>query len=141
MELKVKKISENGKLPIKTKGNAGYDLFSAEKVIIPPLERVLIKTGIAIQLPDKIYGHLSDRSGMAWKQGAHLMGKIMDPSYTGEWGIVIYNTNKNKDIIIEIGDRVAQVIFKSYEEFEEINWVNDLEETVRGEKGWGSSGK
>lgn len=139
--LTVKRLSEHGKLPTKEKGNAGYDLYSAENVVIPPLERRLVKTGIAIKIPDGIYGHLSDRSGVAWKQGGHLLGKIIDPSFVGEWGLVMYNTNKDKDIVINIGDRAAQVVFKRFEEFDTIEWAEELESTSRGESGWGSSGK
>ena len=141
MKLLVKKLSPNGQKPTKKKGNAGYDLFAAESVTIPPLSRRLIKTGITIEIPSLMYGHISDRSGMAWKKGAHCMGKIIDPSYRGEWGIVMLNTDKDTDIVIEVGDKVAQVVFKEYKEFDEVEWAEDLSETERGEKGWGPSGK
>lgn len=140
MTLTVRKISENGQLPTKAKGNAGYDLYSAEKVTIYPLTRELIKTGIAIKIPDHLYGHISDRSGMAWKKGAHCMGKIIDPSFLGEWGIVMYNTDTETPIEIEVGDRVAQVVFKKFEEFDDVQW-GDVGVSERGENGWGSSGR
>ncbi len=140
MILKVKKLSENGKLPTKEKGNAAYDLYSAERVVIPPLTRKLIKTGISIAIPNTLYGHISDRSGMAYKKGAHCLGKIIDPSYRGEWGIVMYNTDSQDSIIVEVGDRAAQVVFKEFMEFNSVEWAEDLEDSARGEKGWGSSG-
>jgi dUTP pyrophosphatase len=134
-----KKLSERAKSPTKEGGNAGYDLYAAETVEIPPLERRLVKTDIAVEIPCGLYGHISDRSGVALKAGLHCMGKIVDETYRGNVGVILYNTNSDRSVIIVQGDRPAQIIFKRYEEviFSE---VDRLEDSNRGDKGFGSSG-
>jgi len=137
--LKVKKLSPDAILPVTSVGNAGYDLYSIDDYTIDPGERKLIKTGICIEIPQGHYGHISDRSGMAYKFGAHCLGKIIDENYRGEIGIIILNTSKNT-ITIKKGERPAQIIFKKYERFG-IQEVEELGESSRGDKGYGSSGK
>lgn len=136
----VLRINKYAKLPITAEGNAGYDLFSCERVVIPPGERRLIKTGICIQLPFGYYGHISDRSGMAFKNGGHCLGKIIDPSYRGEVGILLLNTDQTRPIFVEIGDRPAQLIIQKYFPLPIVE-VEDLTETDRGADGFGSTGK
>jgi dUTP pyrophosphatase len=135
-----KKLSEKAKCPTKEGGNAGYDLFAAETVEIPPLERRLVKTDIGLEIPAGYYGHISDRSGMALKGGLHCMGKIVDETYRGNIGVILYNTNRDKSVVVAEGDRPAQIIFKKYEEFAFLE-VDSLEDSLRGANGFGSSGK
>lgn len=139
MKIEIKKLSENAAIPSKDEGNAGYDLYAIEDIIIPPQSRSLVKTGITMSIPNGYYGHISDRSGMAYKKGAHCLGKIIDSSYRGEIGIIILNTDKEKDLVILALERPAQIIFKKYEDvdFEEVVY---LDETLRGVKGYGASG-
>jgi len=139
MEIPIKLTSENAKIPVRLDGSAGYDLFASEECVIPPLERCLIKTGVKLEIPLGYYGHISDRSGMAYKNGGHCMGKIIDPSYRGEIGIVLFNSDKEKEIKISIGDRPAQILFKKYENV--TFSLGELSESVRQDKGFGSSGK
>ncbi|MEK6884399.1 MAG: dUTP diphosphatase [Nanoarchaeota archaeon] len=138
MIIKIKKLSENAIIPTREYGNAGYDLYTDQYYYILPGDRLLVKTGISMEIPPGYYGHISDRSGMAYKKGAHCLGKIIDETFRGEVGIVLLNTDKFNPIEIQIGDRPAQIIFKKYEEVE-FEEVKDLEITTRGE-GWGSSG-
>lgn len=137
--MQIKLLSPLAKVPQKDYGNAGYDLFAIENVVIKPNQRALVKTGISISIPNGYYGHISDRSGMAYKKGAHCLGKIIDPNYTGEIGVIIYNTDANNDIVIYSGDRPAQIVFKKYEEIS-FEIVSELTATNRGDKGYGSSG-
>lgn len=139
LTIKYKKLHENARPPLGSEGNAGYDLFALEDMFIPCGNRRLVKTGIAMEIPYGYYGHISDRSGMAYKAGAHCLGKIIDPSYRGDVGIIILNTDPDRTLIISAGDKIAQMIFKKYEEasFEE---AETLEETNRGDKGYGSTG-
>jgi dUTP pyrophosphatase len=140
MNIRIKLTNEHSKIPTKSSPDeAGYDLYSSEDCIIKPMERKLVKTGIAISIPYGYYGHISDRSGMALKKGAHCLGKIVDPTYRGEIGIIILNTDMFEPIKIQKGDRVAQMIFKKYENVDFIT-ESDLENSPRGEKGFGSSG-
>jgi dUTP pyrophosphatase len=135
-----KKLSEKAKCPTKEDGNAGYDLFAAETVEIPPLERRLVKTDIGLEIPPGYYGHISDRSGVALKGGLHCLGKIVDETYRGNVGVILYNTNSDKSVVVVEGDRPAQIIFKKYENVNFI-LVDELSDSNRGELGFGSSGK
>jgi dUTP pyrophosphatase len=140
MNINIKLNNENAKLPSKScDDDAGYDLYCSEDISIKPMERKLIKTGVAMSIPSGYYGHISDRSGMAFKKGAHCLGKIVDPSYRGEIGVIILNTDMYETIKIQKGDRIAQMIFKKYENVEFIV-EEQLDETNRGSGGYGSSG-
>jgi dUTP pyrophosphatase len=103
------------------------------------MERKLVKTGVAMSIPSGYYGHISDRSGMAFKKGAHCLGKIVDPSYRGEIGVIILNTDMYDIIKVQKGDRIAQMIFKQYETVEFLV-EEQLDQTGRGSDGYGSSG-
>ena len=140
MNINIKLLNANSKIPSKTSADdAGYDLYSSEEVIIKPMERKLVKTGVAMSIPSGYYGHISDRSGMAFKKGAHCLGKIVDSSYRGDIGVIILNTDMYESIKIYIGDRIAQMIFKKYEN---VNFITEgeLDDTNRGSAGYGSSG-
>ncbi len=140
MNINIKLLSSNSKIPTKARDNdAGYDLYSIDEYIIKPMERTLVKTGISLEIPNGYYGHISDRSGMALKKGAHCLGKVVDPSFRGEIGVIILNTDMYEPIKIQSGDRIAQMIFKKYENVSFVE-SSDLEKTERDEKGYGSSG-
>jgi dUTP pyrophosphatase len=140
MNVEIKLLNDNAKIPAKSsQDDAGYDLYSCDDFFIKPMERCLVKTGVSMSMPSGYYGHISDRSGMALKKGAHCIGKIVDPSYRGEIGIIILNTDMYETIKIQKGDRVAQMIFKKYEN---VNFIESesLQETERSDNGYGSSG-
>ena len=139
MNVKIKKLSENAKTPTSSPGNAGYDLYAAESAVIFPGQRALIKTDVAMEIPFGYYGRVSDRSGMAYKNGATCIGKIIDSVYRGNVGVILLNTDKHDNIIVKVGDRPAQIIFEQYHEAE-FQEVDDLGVTERGDKGYGSSG-
>ena len=140
MNINIKLLSSNSKIPTKSRGDdAGYDLYATDEYIIKPMERALVKTGISLEIPSGYYGHISDRSGMALKKGAHCLGKIVDPSFRGEIGVIILNTDMYEPIKIQSGDRIAQMVFKKYENVSFVK-SSDLEKTERDEKGYGSSG-
>lgn len=138
--LSIKKLYSDSQLPVQGAGNAGYDLFSYIDVTIPPGERRLIDCGIAVAIPEGYYMHISDRSGMAFKNGGHCLGKIVDETYRGSVGVVLLNTDKEKPIEVKKGDRPAQFVLKKYERFPIVE-VTELPESQRNEKGFGSSGK
>jgi len=140
MNIEIKLLNDNAKIPSKScQDDAGYDLYSSDDFFIKPMERCLVKTGICISMPSGYYGHISDRSGMALKKGAHCLGKIVDPSYRGEIGVIILNTDMYETIKIQKGDRIAQIIFKKYEN---VNFIESesLQQTERSDNGYGSSG-
>lgn len=140
MNINIKLLNINSKVPSKSSlDDAGYDLYSSEEITIKPTERKLVKIGVAMSIPSGYYGHISDRSGMAFKKGAHCLGKIVDASYRGDIGVIILNTDMYEPIKIQKNDRIAQIIFKKYEN---VNFIveNFLDETERGSSGYGSSG-
>lgn len=118
--------------------DAGADICSVEEVSIPPMSRCLVRTGIAIELPnDNIYCRIAPRSGLAHKHGIDIMAGVIDKGYTGEIKVVIFNSDKDT-FQIKPKDKIAQLIFERYEPLS-IKRVDVLSKSDRGEKGFGSS--
>lgn len=147
MEIKIKKLYEDSILP--TRGSAaaaGYDVYAhlpadIDSVIIGPHETVKIGTGVAIQPPKDTFGAVFARSGLATKKGlrpANCVG-VCDYDYTGEYIVAIHNDSE--DICtIDKGERIAQVVFIPYINVT-FTEVEELDETERGDGGFGSTGK
>ena len=140
MKIKIKKLSEKAKIP--TQGSvyaAGYDLYSAENNYVLSMERKLIKTNIAISIPEGYYGRIAPRSGLAFKNGIDILAGVIDSDYRGDIGVIIFNTCKNDIFEIKTGDRIAQLII---EKCHSVEWkdVESLEESVRSHSGFGSTG-
>ena len=141
MELKFKSLS--GSLPTyATDGASGMDLraFIDEPVILQPMERRLIPTGLFVQIPEGYEGQVRARSGLAIKHGIGLVNSIgtIDSDYRGELKIPVINFG-NEFFTINNGDRIAQLVIASYERVVPI-MVSDLDETDRGEGGFGHTG-
>jgi dUTP pyrophosphatase len=139
MALRVKKLVENAQLPTRgSPGAVGYDLTSTEGYVVLPGKRAVVSTGISIQLPPGVYGRVAPRSGLAVKNGLQVGAGVIDPDYTGEIKIVIFNHDDNP-FVIKPGYRIAQLILECCEtpEVEEVTQVDDTE---RGEGGFGSTG-
>ena len=141
MELKFKSLS--GSLPTNaTDGASGMDLraFIDEPVILKPMERRLIPTGLFVQIPEGYEGQVRARSGLAIKHGIGLVNSIgtIDSDYRGELKIPVINFG-NESFTINNGDRIAQLVIASYERVVPI-MVSDLDETDRGEGGFGHTG-
>ena len=138
--LKIKKLSENATVP--TKGSdlaAGYDLVSAMDVTIPPRGKALAKTDIAMAIPHGCYGRIAPRSGLAWKHHIDIGAGVIDADYRGNVGVVMFNL-ADKEFKVEKGMRIAQLILERYEWNAVIEEVDDLDDTVRGSGGYGSTG-
>lgn len=140
--IKFKKLSENAVIPsYGTEYSAGADLYSSmEDVTINPNETVFINTDISIEIPVGLVGLIYARSGMACKKGVAPANKVgvIDSDYRGEIMVALYN-HSNQAVTIAKGDRVAQLVIAPYikANFQE---VDELEDTVRGEGGFGSTG-
>lgn len=136
-KLKVKKLSETAKLPTKAHPtDLGYDIYADETVSLNPHFPTKIKTGIAVGFPEGWGGFIKDRSSMASK-GFSVIGGVIDQAYIGELSVVMTHTNGN--MFINKGDKIAQLVpipLTNWPIFE----VEDLGQTDRGEKGFGSSG-
>jgi dUTP pyrophosphatase len=146
--LKVKKLDRFAMLPVKKPGDAAYDLYSCEEMIIPGNQRVLepdelpltvVRTGIACEFPSTYVGRIVDRSGVAVKEGLHVVAGVIDSSYRGEWKIAFYNMNRFP-VLIEAQTRIAQVLFYRVADWPVVD-VDELSDTTRGAGGFGSTGK
>ena len=133
----------NNELPeYSTEGSAGLDLraFLYEPVTISPMERRLIPTGIHIQLPQNHEAQIRPRSGLAVKHGITVLNTpgTIDFDFIGEIKIVLINLS-NQSYSIKNGDRIAQMVVNKFEKIE-LRGVENLDETIRGEGGFGHTG-
>lgn len=119
-------------------GDAGMDLYSAEDAVLKPGERISCKTGIAIKIPDGYVGLIWDKSGPSHKFGIKTLGGVFDSNYTGEYLIGMVNLS-GENFEIKKGQKIAQVIFQKIE-IPEIEEVNELPQTNRGDGAFGSTG-
>jgi dUTP pyrophosphatase len=145
MELKMKKLKENAKIPQRaTNGSAGMDLYAciAESVTLAPGQLTVIPTGIAIELPDNTCAaFLYARSGLGVKHGICLSNGVgvIDSDYRGEVCVGLCNVS-DKPYVIEPFERVAQMVIAPVLT-PDITEVDELSDTARGEGGFGSSGR
>lgn len=142
MEVKIVNISNNPLPSYSTEHSSGVDLRAnlASDVILKPLERKLIPTGLFIELPEGTEAQIRPRSGLAIKNGITVLNTpgTIDADYRGEVKIILVNLS-NEDFMISHGDRICQMIIAQYEKVD-FSLVEKLGETVRGEGGFGHSG-
>lgn len=139
MKIYIQKINPDAKLPsLAYQGDAGIDLYSVEEVIIPSMENKAISTGIKIAIPDGYAGFVWDKSGLALNSKIKTMAGVIDSGYRGEVKVVLFNLSKN-EYKVEKGAKIAQLVIMPIINYE-LEEVEQLEETHRGEKGFGSSG-
>lgn len=139
MNLRVKRLDDTAILPRRASfGAVGYDLYCHEDVSIHPGHRQLVPTGIAIVLPRGTYGRVAPRSGFAVKHGINVGAGVIDPDYTGEVKVLLFN--HGSDVFeVKKGERVAQLVLERCET-PPVEEVGALEETARGAGGFGSTG-
>lgn len=142
--LKIQRLPNNQVLPeYKTEGAAGMDLCAAidEPIVLKPLERTLIPTGLKIELEHGYEAQIRPRSGMSIKHGITLINCIgtIDEDYRGEVCVPVVNIS-NETYTIQPQERIAQMVISKYEQAQ-IEVVTELTDTVRGEGGFGSTGK
>lgn len=144
MEIKIKKVKENAKLPeYKSEYASGLDLYAyVENVwfVLSPGQRKLVSTGIAMQIPVGYEGQIRSRSGLSLGQGIVVLNSpgTIDSDYRGEVMVIIANLGK-EDIKITDGMRIAQMVIAKVEHVS-IREVDTLSVTGRGEGGFGSTG-
>lgn len=142
--MNIKRMDKRAILPTYgTKYSAGADLYALldEDLAIAPSETILVHTGICMEIPTGLVGLVFARSGLATKKGLAPANKVgvIDSDYRGEIMVPLHNHTKEEKVI-KHGERIAQIIFMPYimEQFDE---VDELSETVRGEGGFGSTGR
>lgn len=143
VEIKIVNLSSNPLPEYETTGAAGMDLRASlsEPVLIKPLQRALIPTGIFIELPEGFEAQIRPRSGLAAKKGITVLNSpgTIDSDYRGEIKVILINLS-NESIIINTAERIAQMVISKYEKarFEE---VDELSSTNRGAGGFGHTGE
>lgn len=142
MKVKVVNKSKFHLPKYETEGSAGLDLKAniEEPITLKPLERALIPTGLYISMPRRYEAQIRARSGLALKHGITLANGIgtIDSDYRGEIKVILINLG-NEPYTINTGDRIAQMVFMKYEKAE-FELVDELDETERGQGGFGHSG-
>ena len=144
MKMKITRMEHNRHMPeYKTEGSSGMDLYAAieKEIVLKPLERVLVPTGIKIEIPKEYEAQIRARSGLAVKNGITLINAIgtIDADYRGEICVGLVNLS-NEDYEIKPDDRIAQMVIMRVEKAQ-IEVVSELAATKRGEGGFGSTGK
>jgi dUTP pyrophosphatase len=145
LELEIKVLPGNDDIPLPeyaTGGSAGLDLRAAvdEPIILKPKERILVPTGIKIGLPKGFEAQVRPRSGLAVRSGIMLVNSpgTIDSDYRGEIKIIMFNSG-DEPFEIKRGDRIAQLVIGKYERVV-LNKVDEIEETSRGDGGFGHTG-
>lgn len=139
MEIKIQKLSRSTILPkYAHQGDAGLDLFSQENYILNPLERHEFGLGFALELPAGAVSLIWDKSGLAAKNGLHLLGGVIDSGYRGEYKVIMINLG-SKPYKIEKGDKIGQLLIQPVMHVN-IRQVKKLSNSGRGQGGFGSTG-
>lgn len=137
--LKFKKLDLRATLP--TRGSvaaAGLDLYSIEVVNLQPMERKLVRTGLAVAIPEGFYGRIAPRSGLATKNGIDVLAGVIDADYRGEIQCLLHNTG-NETVELPAQAKVCQLIIEKIITPVPV-LVDDLTNTTRGSGGFGSTG-
>ena len=141
--LRVRRLEPQAILPRRAHpGDAGYDLHALEDRVLGPGERALVRTGIAIELPDGHAGWVVPRSGLAARHGIALVNApgLIDAGYRGEVKVLLLNTDPAAEFEVAAGDRIAQLVVAEVAAPEVVE-VDALGESARAEGGFGSTGR
>ena len=141
-ELPFKRLDPDASLPEQAHpGDAGLDLRSIEDVEVGPGERAMVRTGLAVAIPDGHAGLVLPRSGLASKHGLTLANApgLIDAGYRGELICSVVNLDRRESVKIVRGDRIAQFVIVAVPEVRPA-WVDELPRSSRGEGGFGSTG-
>jgi dUTP pyrophosphatase len=142
MKLLVKRLDPELALPAYARlGDAGLDLVAAESVTLKPGDRAAISTGIAIAIPEGYAGFVQPRSGRALSDGLGVANApgLIDSGYRGEVKVIAINLNQSALIDVHRGDKIAQIVFQKVEAAE-LEVVEELPDSERSDKGFGSTG-
>ena len=144
MTVKIINKSDNNLPAYETSSSAGMDLrayLPEGPIVLKPMQRTLVPTGLFMEIPEGYEGQVRPRSGLAIKHGITVLNTpgTIDADYRGEVKIILVNLS-DTDFVINSGERVAQIVFAKCEQMEVVN-VETLSETERGEGGFGHTGR
>ena len=137
--LSFKRLDPKATLP--TRGSsqaAGLDIFSIEDVAIEPKQRALVRTGLAVAIPEGHYGRIAPRSGLATKNGLDVLAGVIDSDYRGEMRCLLFNSG-DEVIQLPAQSKICQLIIEKIITPIAV-WVDDISDTDRGSGGFGSTG-
>ena len=137
--LNFKKLDPRATLPSRGSSQAaGLDIYSIEDVAIEPKDRALVRTGLAVAIPEGHYGRVAPRSGLATKNGLHVLAGVIDADYRGEVRCLLYNAG-DETIHLPASSKICQLIVEKIITPEAI-WSDEISATDRGSGGFGSTG-
>jgi len=137
--LNFKKLDPRATLPTRgSPASAGLDLYSIEAVTLAPGQRAIVRTGLAVAIPEGFYGRVAPRSGLATKMGVDVLAGVIDADYRGEIGCLLYNAGEDKIELAE-NSKICQLIIEKIIS-PQAAWADDLNDTERGPGGFGSTG-
>jgi len=140
MEIKIKKLKEEARIPeYAHSGDAGMDLYSTESYKLEPKEMKIFELGIAVEISSGYTALVKDKSSLAVDHKVHALAGVIDAGYRGEWKTPLINLG-NEEVQIKKGQNIAQAIVLPIPEVE-VQTVDSLSESERGEGGFGSTGK
>ena len=142
MDLPVKRLRPEARLPERAyPDDAAFDLYAAVDVLIAPLRRAVVPTGIALGLPPGVAALTLPRSGLAARHGITIVNApgLVDPGYRGDIQVILLNTDPDEPFAVHIGDRIAQLLLVGLLDAVLVE-VIELDRTIRGAQGFGSSG-
>ena len=142
-ELPVRRLDPDLPLPAYAHpGDAGADLCAAEEVVLPPGVRAVVRTGLAVAVPDGYAAFVHPRSGLAARHGVTLVNTpgTIDAGYRGEVRVVLINTDPTEPFTVRRGDRIAQLVVQPVARARFLD-VRELPGTPRGDGGFGSTGR
>jgi dUTP diphosphatase len=140
-ELPVQRLHDGATVPTRAyEGDAGLDLAACERIELGPGERASVATGLSIAIPDGHAGFVQPRSGLAARHGITILNTpgLIDAGYRGELKVVLLNTDRAEPFVVEPGMRIAQLVVVPVA-LPEPREVDELPDSERGEKGFGSS--
>jgi dUTP pyrophosphatase len=143
MSLRVRRLDERATLPSRAyPGDAGLDLYALEDAELAPGERAQIRTGIAVEIPRGHAGLVLPRSGLAARHGIALVNApgLIDEGYRGEVRVLLLNTDRREAFEVVPGERIAQLVVAAVATGD-VEEVDDLTASARGESGFGSTGR
>jgi dUTP pyrophosphatase len=143
IELPIRRLREDAVLPERAySGDAGLDLAACERHELGPGERATVGTGLAVAIPEGYAGFVQPRSGLAARHGITIVNTpgLVDSGYRGELRVILLNTDARESFVIEPGMRIAQLVVLSVPELE-LTEVDELPESERGVRGFGSSSR
>ena len=143
IQLPIQRLREDAVIPERAyEGDAGLDLAACDRVELGPGKRAVVGTGLAVAIPDGYAGFVQPRSGLADRHGISIVNSpgLIDSGYRGEIKVILLNTDASTPFVVDRGMRIAQLVVLPVPGLEVVE-TDELPETERGVRGYGSSGR